>query len=157
MPQRHVERVLPYTPDQLFQLVGDVRRYPEFVPWILDLTATRPVERPDGANQLSAEARVGFSVVRETFATRVVRDPNARVIDVSLIRGPFHNLTNRWAFELHPDGTKVIFDIDFEFKTRFLEAILAANLERAVEKLINCFETRAQALYGPGVAPDGQS
>lgn len=153
MPSRHVERILPYTPDQLFQLVGDVRRYPEFVPWILDLTATRPIARPEGGDQLSAEARVGFSIVRETFATRVIRDPISKVIDVSLIRGPFRNLTNRWAFEPDPAGTKVFFDIDFEFKTRFLEQLLAANLERAVEKLIGCFEARAQALYGGTVAP----
>ena len=154
MPVHHVERILPYAPDEVFRLVGDVKRYPEFVPWITSLIATRPVPTPDGGDRLSAEARVGFSFVHEAFSTRVERNPHERRITVSLIRGPFRRLENQWRFEEHPVGVKVVFDIDFEFKTRFLEAILAANLERAVEKLINCFEARAQALFGPGVATD---
>ena len=143
-------RILPYTPDQLFTLVGDVRRYPEFVPWITALTATRPIPQADGSDQLSAEAHVGFSIVSERFSTRVLRDAAERQIQVKLIRGPFRHLTNQWRFEPHEQGTEVVFDIEFEFKSRMLDALLAANFERAVHRLISCFEERARALYGAG-------
>ena len=148
MTKHHVTRILPWTPDQLFHLVGDVRRYPEFVPWINALTATRPIRQADGSDHLSAEATVGFSIVNERFATRVVRHPDQRLIEVKLIRGPFRHLANEWRFVAHDQGTEVLFDIDFEFKSRFLDAMLAANFERAVHKLITCFEDRARALYG---------
>jgi len=144
-----VERILPYTPDEVYHLVGDVKRYPEFVPWITSLIATRPLPVPSGGDRLSAEARVGFAFVQEAFSTRVKRDPQERTITVSLIRGPFRRLENQWRFEEHPTGVKVIFDIDFEFKSPVLEGLLRANFARAVDKLINCFEARAAALYGP--------
>ncbi len=149
MPVHHVERILPYAPDEVFRLVGDVKRYPEFVPWITSLVATRPVPTPEGGDRLSAEARVGFAFVQEAFSTRVERDPAGRVIKVSLIRGPFRRLENQWRFEAHPIGVKVIFDIDFEFRSPLLEGLLRANFERAVDKLIGCFEARAAALYTP--------
>ncbi len=153
MPVHHVERILPYTPDEVFRLVGDVKRYPEFVPWITSLIATRPGPTPEGGDRLSAEARVGFSFVNEAFSTRVARDPQARSITVSLIRGPFRRLENQWRFEPHPTGVKVIFDIDFEFRSPLLDGLLRANFERAVDKLIGCFEGRAAALYTPQSAP----
>ena len=149
MTVHHVERILPYTPDEVFRLVGDVKRYPEFVPWITSLIATRPVPMPDGGDRLSAEARVGFAFVQEAFSTRVERDPNGRVITVSLIRGPFRRLENQWRFEEHPTGVKVVFDIDFEFRSALLDGLLRANFERAVDKLIGCFEARAAVLYTP--------
>ena len=148
MPTHHVKRVLPYTPDQLFQLVGDVARYPEFVPWVTSLTATAPRAEGEGVEALDAEASVGFSFLTERFSTSVRRDAPARAIDVGLIRGPFRRLNNRWRFEEHPRGTRVVFDIDFQFKTRLLDLVLAANFDRAVDKLISCFEGRAAALYG---------
>ena len=149
MPVHHVERILPYSPDEVFHLVGDVKRYPEFVPWITSLISTRPIPSPEGGDRLSAEARVGVAFVQEAVSTRVQRDPHGRVITVSLIRGPFRRLENQWRFEEHPVGVKVIFDIDFEFKSPLLEGLLRANFERAVDKLISCFEARAAALYTP--------
>lgn len=150
--RHHVIRVLPYAPAELFGLVGDVARYPEFVPWIVDMR-TGPVTRPaEGVEALDADAAVGFTFLRERFATRVKRDAGALQIDVDLIRGPFKRLSNQWRFESHPSGTKVVFDIDFEFKSRLLEALLHANFDYAVNKLINCFETRAAALFTPVAA-----
>lgn len=149
MPRHHVERVLPYTPDQLFTLVGDVARYPEFVPWITAMRATEPVTDAQGAETLEAEAGVGFSFLTERFTTAVRRDPAAHVIDVGLVRGPFKRLVNRWAFVAEPAGARVVFDIDFAFKARVLDVLLAANFDRAVGKLIACFEARAASLYGP--------
>ncbi len=149
MPSHHVERVLPYAPDQLFALVGDVERYPEFVPWITSLHAEPPRPAGEGVDELAAEAGVGFSFLTERFSTSVRRDAQARRIDVGLIRGPFRRLANAWRFEPHPRGCRVVFDIDFQFKTRLLDVLLAANFDRAVNKLIGCFEARAAALYPP--------
>ena len=140
-------RVLPYGPDRLFELVGDVRRYPEFVPWITTMRVWNEHAEGQGITTLDAETRVGFSFLRERFATRVRRDAVIRRIDVSLLSGPFRKLTNSWVFEPHPVGTLVRFDIEFEFKSRLLDAMLQANFARAVNRLIGCFETRAMALY----------
>jgi coenzyme Q-binding protein COQ10 len=147
---RHsLTRFLPYQPRQLFDLVGDVERYPEFVPWITRLRAWN--RRPDGEGitRLDAEADVGFSIIHERFATRVRLDEPGLVIDVELISGPFRHLTNRWSFKEQPSGTELSFEIDFAFKSRLLERLLAANFHRAVNRLVRCFEDRAKALYGP--------
>ena len=147
--RHHVEKALPWSPDQLFQLVGDVDAYPQFVPWITGMRTWNPRTDADGATWLDAEARVGFSFLREKFSTRVRRDPAARQIDVDLISGPFQKLRNRWRFLEDPAGTRIAFDIDFAFKTRLLEGLLDRNFDAAVDRLMRCFEERARALYGP--------
>lgn len=148
---RHVlTHVLPYTPRQLFDLVGDVERYPEFVPWVLRLSTWDPRADGEGVSLVDAEAEVGFSIIHERFSTRVRRDAPALAIDVDLISGPFRRLQNRWRFELHPRGARLSFEIDFEFKTRLLDVLLAANFHRAVNRLVACFEDRARVLYGNG-------
>ena len=146
---RHVVvRHLAYRPDQLFALVGDVERYPQFVPWVTGLRTWNRREREDGSVTLDAEAQVRFSVIRERFATRVRLDPQAQTIDVSLISGPFRRLENRWRFEPTAEGVELTFEIDFEFGSRLLQGLLAANFEAAVARLVNCFERRAYDLYG---------
>ncbi|MBU1377971.1 MAG: SRPBCC family protein [Alphaproteobacteria bacterium] len=144
----HVSRLLPYTPDQLFALVGDVDRYPEFVPWITSMRTWNARDVGEGSSTLDAEAGVGFSFLKERFATRVRRDAGQRQIDVSLLSGPFRKLANTWRFFEDEGGTRIEFDIDFQFKSRLLEGLLAANFHKAVEKLMGCFEDRAKALYG---------
>ena len=141
--------MLPYTPDALFALVGDVQRYPEFIRWITSLHATAPEADGEGADRLVADASVGFSFLTERFATSVRRDAATRTIDVGLVRGPFRRLSNRWRFLAEGEGTRVVFDIDFAFKTRVLDLILKANFDRAVNTLIACFEARAAALHEP--------
>jgi len=148
---RHsLTRILPYEPGQLFDLVGDVERYPQFVPWVLKLRAWN--RRPDGegVTLLDAEAEVGFAIVHERFSTRVRLDQPALAIDVDLLSGPFRRLQNRWRFSPHPQGAELSFEIDFDFKSRLLQALLAANFHHAVERLVGCFEARAKALYGDG-------
>lgn len=140
--------MLPYTPDQLFALVGDVERYPEFVPWITAMRTWNSRQTGEGVDQVDAEAGVGFSFLKERFATRVRRDATAKQIDVNLLSGPFRKLTNRWRFLPDEAGTRIEFDIDFQFKARLLEGLLAANFHNAVERLMGCFEDRAAALYG---------
>jgi len=145
---RHVvTRVLPYAPEQLFTLVGDVEAYPSFVPWITAMRTWNASESGD-ISSLDAEAQVGFSFLREKFATRVRRDKADLSVGVSLLYGPFKRLSNQWRFSPHPDGTTVDFAIDFAFKSKVLDALLAANMDRAVDKLIACFEARAALLYG---------
>lgn len=146
---RHtVVRRLPYSPEQLFALVGDVERYPQFIPWITSMRAWN--RRTDAADvtTLDAEAQVRFAFVRERFATRVRLDPAAATIEVSLISGPFRRLTNRWTFRPGERDAELTFEIDFEFGSRLLQSLLASNFDRAVARLIRCFEDRAQALYG---------
>ena len=145
---RHsVTRILPYAPRQLFDLVGDVERYPQFVPWVLRLRTWNPRADGEGVSIVDAEAEVGFSIVHERFATTVRRDAPALAIDVDLISGPFRKLENRWRFKDHPRGAELAFSIDFEFKSRLLTTLLAANFHHACNRLIACFEARARALY----------
>ena len=146
---RHaVSRILPYTPDQLFSLVGDVERYPEFVPWISSMRVWNRRDDDAGITGVDAEAQVGFSVLRERFSTRVRRDATQKLITVSLISGPFKHLLNRLRFLDDPAGTKVEFDIDFEFKSKLLTAMLTSNFDHAVERLMECVHDRAKALSG---------
>lgn len=149
MPRHSVVRMLPYQPRELWEMVGDVDRYPEFVPWITALRTWNHRAEGEGVDVLDAEATVGFSFLREKFATRVRRDEPALTIEVSLLHGPFRRLTNRWRFEPHVMGTKVSFDIDFAFKSMLLDKMLAANFDRAVSRLMGCFEARAAKLYKP--------
>jgi coenzyme Q-binding protein COQ10 len=144
----HVSRVLPYTPDQLFGLVGDVATYPDFVPWITSMRTWNARTLGDGVETLDAEAGVGFAFLKERFATRVRRDAENQQIDVNLLSGPFRKLNNSWRFLEDPAGTRIEFDIDFQFKSRLLEGLLQANFHHAVERLMGCFEARAKALYG---------
>lgn len=148
---RHtVTRILPYSPDLLFQLVGDVEQYPKFVPWVTGMRVWNRREPEAGLSTLDAEAAVAFTFLREKFATRVRRDANARVIEVNLLYGPFRRLWNRWRFTPHPDGCEVSFEIEFEFKVPMLDRILAANFDTAVAKLMACFEARAADLSKAG-------
>ena len=147
---RHqVSRTLAYTPAQLFALVGDVERYPDFVPWIASLRTWNRRRLGDGVDVLDAEAAVRFAIVRERFSTRVTRDANQGEISVSLLHGPFRKLQNRWRFLDDPAGCRVEFEIDFLFKSGLLDKLLAANFHHAVDKLMNTFEARAAKLYGP--------
>lgn len=148
MHLHRLTRVLPYSPDELFQLVGDVQHYPAFVPWVTSMRTWNQRMDEDGVTTLDAEASVGFTFLKERFSTRVRRDPNAKIVRVDLLSGPFRRLINEWKFAAHPDGAEIEFMIDFEFKSRFLDAMLEANFNRAVTKLIGCFEKRAEVLYG---------
>ena len=144
---RHaLTRILPYEPDLLFQMVGDVEQYPRFVPWVTGMRVWNRREPEPGVTTLDAEAAVTFTFLREKFATRVRRDANARVIEVNLLYGPFRRLWNRWRFTEHAQGCEVSFEIEFEFKVPMLDRLLAANFDVAVAKLMKCFEDRAAHL-----------
>ena len=153
MSAYHVTRLLPYTPDQVFALVGDVDAYPQFIRWITALRAGEVHDEGEGVTSLDAQVSVGFSFLKESFSTHVRRDAPRGTITVSLISGPFKRLENVWTFKPHRVGCEVVFDIDFQFRGRMLDMLLKANFGYAVDKLIGCFEARAHQLYGDGRTP----
>ena len=148
MAVHRVTKLLPYAPDQLAALVADVGAYPDFVPWVTSMRVWNPRDESPGVTLLDAEAAVGFSFLTERFSTWVRHDRNAPKVEVGLIRGPFRHLKNRWEFFPDAAGTRVEFMIDFAFKTRLLDVMLQANFDRAVSKLMGCFETEAARRYG---------
>ena len=145
MPRHTETRNLPYTPDQMFDLVADVRRYGEFLPWV---AATRV--RSDSEGLMIADLVVGFKSLKETFASRVKKHrPNE--IEVDYLEGPLKYLHNSWKFR--PDGkggTDIDFCVDFAFKSRIFEALAGQMFDRALRRMIGAFETRAHELYGDG-------
>ena len=123
--------------------------YPDFVPWITSMRTWNLRGVGEHIETVDAEAGVGFSFLKERFSSRVRRDTATRQIQVSLLSGPFKRLANHWQFFDAGNGqTRVEFDIDFQFKSRLLEALLSANFAHAVDRLMTCFEDRAKALYG---------
>jgi coenzyme Q-binding protein COQ10 len=148
MPTHAEQRVLPYTPEQMYALVADVERYPEFLPWCV---AARIRER--GADFIDADLIIGFRMFRERFTSHVKLAPPGR-IDVAYAEGPFRYLNNHWEFERVPGGCRVDFFVDFEFKSRVLQKIIEVLFSEAVRRMVAAFEGRAQQLYGKP-APDG--
>ena len=144
MPTHAEQRILPYRPDQLFDLVADIERYPEFLPWCV---AARVRTRTD--QEVVADLVIGFKMIRERFTSRVKLDrPNLR-IDVAYTEGPFRYLNNHWVFEALPDGaTRLDFFVDFEFRSVMLQKIIGVLFNEAVRRMVAAFEARAKALYG---------
>jgi coenzyme Q-binding protein COQ10 len=136
---------MPYTPEQMFDLVADVQRYQEFLPWV---AATRV--RSDSETLMIADLVVGFKSLKETFTSRVTKQRPASVT-VDYIEGPLKYLNNVWQFE--PDGkggTRIDFCVDFAFRSRIFEALAGQMFDRALRRMIGAFEERAHQLYGPG-------
>jgi len=149
MTKLRLERDLPYTPVQLWEMVGDVERYPEFIPWIKSLRAyNRSVDQD--IVRFDADVAVGFKLLTERFSTRVTRAAEALLVDFDLIRGPFRKLQGRWTFTPSATGTKVAFDMDIDIRNPILDAVFKANFNLAVSKLLAIFESRARQLYGRG-------
>ena len=150
MPTHAEQRVLPYTPEQLFALVADVERYPEFLPWCVGARIRE--RRPD---LIVADLVIGFRMFRERFTSRVSLD-SPRRIDVAYTEGPFRYLNNHWIFEATPGGgCRIDFFVDFEFKSRILQHLIEVLFHEAVRRMVAAFEHRAQQLYGtvlPGTA-----
>ena len=142
MPTHAEQRVLPYTPEQLFALVADIERYPEFLPWCI---GARIKERQP--NLVVADLIIGFKVFRERFTSRVALDPPGK-IDVTYAEGPFRYLDNHWTFERAPEGCRIGFFVDFEFKSRLMQKVIEVLFCEAVRRMVGAFEKRACDLYG---------
>jgi coenzyme Q-binding protein COQ10 len=151
---RHAERkVVRFTPRQLFDLVADVPRYPEFLPWC---TAARVRQRESATVEID-ELAIGFGPFHEKFVSRVVltsADPAGLRIESTGIEGPFRTLSSRWSFQPHPDGTQIDFTLEFEFRSRLLQHTVRVLFAEAVRRMVAAFEARAARLYGkPSARP----
>ncbi len=152
MPQYETRKPVPHSPEQMFDLVADVERYPEFLPLCEGLSVRTRKER-DGKELLVADMTVGYKAIRETFTTQVLLNRDELTIDVKYIDGPFRYLDNRWRFEPQPDGgCSVHFFIDYEFKSRILGALMGSMFDRAFRMFTDAFEKRAAAIYGASAA-----
>jgi coenzyme Q-binding protein COQ10 len=147
MPTHAEKRELPYRAEQLFDLVADIERYPEFLPWCI---AARVRSRE--GNVIVADLVIGFKMIRERFTSRVEIDRPALRIDVAYKEGPFRYLNNHWIFEPLPDGhCRIDFYVDFEFHSHVLQKLMGVLFNEAVRRMVHAFETRARKLYGdPG-------
>jgi coenzyme Q-binding protein COQ10 len=147
MPTHAERQVVPYTPEQLFDLVADVGKYPQFLPWCV---AARV--RKQTGDELISDLTIGFGPFRESFTSRVTLDRPNRVT-VRYENGPFRYLNNQWDFAPHPGGTEVSFFVDFEFRSRILQAAIGVVFNEAVRRMVNAFRKRARDVYGMPVIP----
>lgn len=149
MPSFRVTRRVRHTAQQMYDLVADVERYPEFLPLCESLRVIRRQEMPEGGQVLIAEMGVGYKAIRERFTTRVTLDPASRKIVAEYIDGPFRHLENRWLFKDAEGGTcDIDFFITYEFKSRTLGLLMGSMFDRAFRKFTDAFEGRAARIYG---------
>lgn len=142
MPSHAEKRHLPYTPEQLYELVADIERYPDFLPWCV---AARIRQR--NGNILIADLMIGFKMIRERFTSKVTLGPGR--LDVVYTEGPFKHLKNHWIFERADDGGTIVdFYVDFEFRSKVLGSLIGALFGEAVRLMVASFERRAAQLYG---------
>ena len=150
MPKHSEQRILPYAPEQLFDLVAAIERYPEFLPWCL---AARITKRE--GDIIDGDLVIGFKFFRERFSSRVTLDRAQNRIDVRYTQGPLKNLDNRWQFLPHDQGCLVDFYVDFEFRSRLLQKMIELLFNEAVKRMVTAFENRAHHLYRPQLATAG--
>jgi len=143
MPRHSETQFLPYSPQQLFDLVADVEKYPQFLPWC---RAARVVERGEG--EFLGELVISFAHMSESYVSRVVLSPYEK-ISVTMVRGPFEHLVNEWKFTPENGGTRIDFMLDFKFRSRMLEKLMGSLFTKATNKMVDAFKTRAEALYAP--------
>ncbi len=136
-------RRLPYSAEQMFDLVADVKRYGEFLPWVI---ATRV--RSDSETEMVADMVVGFKSLRESFTSRVAKD-RPREIAVHYVDGPLSDLDNVWTFRpIDENSCEIDFSVDFQFRNKVFQALAGQYFDRAFRKMVEAFEARAEKLYG---------
>ena len=142
MPHHHERKSLPFSAEQMYDLVVDVSRYSEFLPWV---AAARI--RSNTEEELLADLVVGFKVLKETFSSRVLKTPKSKVV-VEYLDGPMRHLHNQWLFEEATNGCIVDFTVDFAFSNRIFEALAGQYFSTALRKMTDAFVKRAEVLYG---------
>ncbi|MBA2466836.1 MAG: type II toxin-antitoxin system RatA family toxin [Sphingomonas sp.] len=143
MPRHSETKTLPYTPEQMFDLVADVARYDEFLPWVVAVRV-----RASSDSETVADLVVGFNAFKERFTSRVTKQ-RPRHICVDYIEGPLKYLKNEWRFEPAPGGgSEVFFSVDFAFRSRLFESLAGQMFDRALRRMTGAFEQRAAELYG---------
>ena len=155
MPTFETTRRVAFTAEQMFSVVADIERYPEFLP-LCDSLVVDTREVGSTHTTLTATMHVGYHAIRERFKSRVTLRPQRHEIDVVKIDGPFAYLANRWRFRDVPGGSEVHFYIDYAFASSVLALLMGAVFDKAVRKYTEAFEARARALYGaPAVNAPG--
>ena len=146
MPRHTETRTLPYTPEQMYELVADVARYPEFLPW----TAAARIRSREGTapEVMLADLVISFKVFRESFGSRVKLWPGENRIETEYLDGPFKFLKSEWTFEPAPGGCTVGFWIDYEFRNALIGRVVGSVFNTAMQRVVAAFETRASKLYG---------
>ena len=153
MPQFSTKRRVRHTASEMFGLVADVERYPEFVPLCRSLQVRRRIPTEEGGEVLTATMTVAYKLLHETFTTQVTLDRPRLTIDVQYLDGPFSHLDNRWTFQpLELGGAEVAFFISYEFRSRMLGLVMGAVFDAAFRRFAAAFERRADQIYG-GVSP----
>lgn len=147
MPTHSETKLLPYSAQQMYDLVSDVARYPEFLPWT-GAARIRSDEDFGDHRVMDADLVISFKVFRERFTSRVVLWPEAHKIDTEYLDGPFKKMVSNWAFEDVVGGCNVHFHVDFEFKNRILQGIIGVVFNEAMLRVVRAFEKRAKELYG---------
>jgi coenzyme Q-binding protein COQ10 len=144
MPRHAETRRLAWSQEQMFDLVADIARYDEFLPWVQGMRI-----RSREGNVVTADMVVGFKMVRERFTSRVTLDrPNG--VNVDYISGPLKYLKNDWQFRAAPGGgCDIDFHVDFEFRNKMFERLAGMFFHEAFRRMVGAFETRAAAVYGP--------
>jgi coenzyme Q-binding protein COQ10 len=149
MPTHTEHRSMPYSADQIYDLVADVARYPEFLPWTAAARIRSRRPAPDGSEVMDADLVISFKVFRERFGSRVTLYPARRHIDTEYIDGPFKHMLSSWSVREAPDGGCLVdFFVDFEFKNAILQKIIGVVFDEAMRRVVGAFERRAEALYG---------
>ncbi|EDQ04522.1 Ribosome association toxin RatA [Sulfitobacter indolifex] len=148
MPTHSETRQLPYSAQQMYDLVADVGRYPEFLPWTAAARIRSDEERGDH-RVMEADLVISFKVFRERFTSRVVLWPEAKKIDTEYLDGPFKYMKSNWHFEDNLEGCQVHFFVDFEFKNMILQKVIGVVFNEAMQRIVRAFENRAKELYGP--------
>ncbi|MDH2326163.1 type II toxin-antitoxin system RatA family toxin [Cereibacter sp. SYSU M97828] len=148
MPSHHETRVLPYTAQQMYDLVADVQSYPKFLPWnsAARIRSRTPID--GGGELMEADLVISFKVFRERFGSRVTLWPDQKKIDTEYLDGPFKYMKSTWAFRDAPGGCEVEFFVDFEFKNAILQGIIGIVFNEAMQRIVRAFERRAAELYG---------
>jgi len=159
MPKFNSRRQVSHSASQMFDLVADVERYPEFVPLCRSLKIRQRMPKSDGTETVIADMTVSFKLLRETFTSRVTLDrPNLKIL-VEYLQGPFSSLENRWTFEPKSgNACDVGFYIAYEFKSRMLAMLMGTMFDAAFQRFASAFEKRADVIYGrPGFAAKASS
>jgi coenzyme Q-binding protein COQ10 len=150
MPHHAEVKILPYTPAQMFALVADVARYPEFLPWAA-AARIRSRENITGGEVMEADLVISFKVFREKFGSRVTLLPDDGRILTEYIDGPFRHLKSVWQFREVAAGCEVDFSVNFEFRNPILAGIIGLVFHEAMQRVVRAFETRAEVLYGRSI------
>ncbi|WP_299546444.1 type II toxin-antitoxin system RatA family toxin [uncultured Tateyamaria sp.] len=147
MPTHSETRFLPYTAQQMYDLVADVGEYPQFLPWCA-AARVRTVTQQGDSQVMEADLVISFKVFRERFGSRVVLHPDDKKIDTEYLDGPFRHMKSNWAFADAEGGCDVSFFVDFEFRNAILQGIIGVVFNEAMQRIVRAFERRAAALYG---------